>query len=51
MSDDLWKLENSEGEAVPDDFLEAMILQTSYLEDEIKDWLLQYNASQNEMQP
>ena len=51
MSDDLWKLENSEGEAVPDEFLEAMILQTSYLEDEIKDWLLQYNASQNEMQP
>lgn len=50
MSDDLWNLENSEGEPVPDDFLDAMILQTSYLEDEIEDWLHQYNTSQNEVQ-
>ena len=48
MSDDLWNLENSEGEAVPDDFLDAMIMQTSYLEDEIEDWLLQYNTSHQE---
>jgi len=48
MSDDLWNLENSEGEPVPDDFLEAMILQTSYLEDEIEDWLIQYNTSHQE---
>lgn len=51
MSDDLWALENSEGQAVPDDFLDAMILQTSYLEDEIEDWLHQYNPSQNEAHP
>lgn len=48
MSDDLWNLENSEGEAIPDDFLDAMIMQTSYLEDEIEDWLLQYNTSHQE---
>lgn len=45
MSDDLWDLENSERKDVPDDFLDAMILQTSYLEDEIEDWLHQYNTS------
>ncbi|WP_312075425.1 hypothetical protein [Chryseobacterium sp.] len=48
MSDDLWNLENSEGEPVPDDFLDAMILQTSYLEDEIEDWLIQYKTSHQE---
>ena len=41
MSDELWNLENSEGEPVPDDFINAIKLQTSYLEEEIQDWLLE----------
>ena len=49
MSDDLWDLENSERKDVPDDFLDAMILQTSYLEDEIEDWLHQYNNSDKDL--
>lgn len=40
MTDELWNLENSEGESVPDDFLNAIKLQASYLEEEIEDWLL-----------
>lgn len=40
MSDDLWELENSREENVPDDFIDAIKLQASYLEDEIEDWLL-----------
>ena len=40
MSDELWTLENADGEPIPDDFLNAIKLQTSYLEDEIEDWLL-----------
>ena len=43
MSDELWNLENSKGVPVPDDFINAMLLQTSYLEDEIEDWLIQFN--------
>lgn len=43
MSDELWNLENSKGEPVPDDFINAMLLQTSYLEDEIEDWLIRFN--------
>ncbi|WP_294279326.1 hypothetical protein [uncultured Chryseobacterium sp.] len=43
MSNELWNLENSAGEPVPDDFINAMILQTSYLEDEIEDWLIRFN--------
>ena len=43
MSNELWNLENSKGEPVPDDFINAMLLQTSYLEDEIEDWLIQFN--------
>ena len=49
MSDDLWDLENSERKDIPDDFLDAMILQTSYLEDEIEDWLHQYNTSDKDL--
>lgn len=41
MSEELWDLENSEGESIPDDFINAIKLQTSYLEDEIEDWLLE----------
>jgi uncharacterized protein YdcH (DUF465 family) len=43
MSNELWNLENSKDEPVPDDFINAMILQASYLEDEIEDWLIQFN--------
>ena len=42
MSDELWDLENSEStESTPDDFINAIKLQTSYLEDEIQDWLIE----------
>ncbi len=40
MSDELWNLENSDISNIPDDFLNAVKLQTEYLEDEIGDWLL-----------
>ena len=40
MSEELWNLENSEEISVTDDFLNSIQLQTSYLEDEIHDWLL-----------
>ena len=49
MSDELWNLENSKGEPVPDDFINAMVLQTSYLEDEIEDWLLQFNQKKTDI--
>lgn len=39
MSEQLWNIENLEGDSIPDDFLNAIKLQTSYLEDEIQDWL------------
>ncbi len=39
MSEELWNLENAEGEGLPDDFINSIILQTSYLEEEIEDWL------------
>ncbi|MDO5616730.1 MAG: hypothetical protein Q4G16_11100 [Cruoricaptor ignavus] len=40
MSEELWNLETAEGPPIPDDFINAIKLQTSYLEDEIEDWLL-----------
>jgi len=49
MSEELWNLENSNNEPVPDDFINAMILQTSYLEDEIEDWLVQFNDKKTEI--
>lgn len=39
MSDELWNLENSDITNIPDDFIDAVKLQTEYLEDEIGDWL------------
>jgi uncharacterized protein YdcH (DUF465 family) len=48
MSDELWNLENKEGEAIPDDFINAMVMQTSYLEKEIEDWLIQFNQNKSE---
>lgn len=44
MSDELWNLETSEGASIPDDFINAVKLQTSYLEDEIEDWLLEESS-------
>ncbi|WBV55831.1 hypothetical protein PFY10_16540 [Chryseobacterium daecheongense] len=49
MSDELWSLENSKGEQVPDDFINAMMLQASYLEDEIQDWLIQFNEKKDDI--
>ncbi|AYO58325.1 hypothetical protein CO230_09470 [Chryseobacterium sp. 6424] len=40
MSDELWNLENSETTNIPDDFINAIILQTQCLEEEINSWLL-----------
>jgi len=46
MSDELWDLESSEStESIPDDFINAIKLQTSYLEDEIQDWLIENNQT------
>lgn len=42
MEDELWDLEtNNTEESIPDDFINAIKLQSSYLEDEIQDWLIQ----------
>ncbi|WP_312902492.1 hypothetical protein [Chryseobacterium taichungense] len=49
MSEELWNLENSNNEPVPDDFINAMILQASYLENEIEDWLVQFNDKNPEI--
>lgn len=43
MSEELHKLETSDSVEVPDDFLNAIKLQTEYLRDEIDDWLLEDN--------
>ncbi len=39
MSDELWTLENSEDISVSDDFLDAVNVQTNFLEEEIEGWL------------
>jgi len=43
MSDELWNLENGDAGNIPDDFINAIKLQTSFLEDEIEDWLIEEN--------
>lgn len=40
MSDELWDLENSDNSNIPDDFMDAVKVQTEFLEVEIGDWLL-----------
>ncbi|MGZ5273052.1 MAG: hypothetical protein ACXWCA_01905 [Kaistella sp.] len=45
MTDELWNLENTDVSNIPDDFLDAITLQTEYLEDEIDDWLLEDNTT------
>ncbi|WP_226063071.1 hypothetical protein [Kaistella polysaccharea] len=41
MSQELWNLEHTDTSNIPDDFLDAIKLQTEYLEEEIDDWLLE----------
>ena len=42
MSDELWDMESNETEeSIPDDFINAIKLQTSFLENEIEDWLIE----------
>lgn len=45
MSDELWNLENTNTDSIPDDFLNAIELQTNYLEDEIENWLSHYKEN------
>ena len=49
MSNELWNLETTEGNSVTDDFINAMVMQTSYLEEEIEDWLIQFNENKTEI--
>jgi len=49
MTDELWNLENSTNDPVPDDFINAIMLQSSYLEDEIEDWLLKFNNQKTDI--
>ena len=49
MSNELWNIENKEGEPIPDDFINAMVMQTSYLEEEIEDWLVKFNQNKSEI--
>ena len=46
MSDELWSLENCDGPNLPDDFVNAIEVQTQYLEEEIGDWLTTGNSAQ-----
>lgn len=39
MSDELWNLETSDEEGLPDDFINSIKIQTNFLEEEIEDWL------------
>ena len=39
LSDNLWNLEQAEGESITDDFLNYIKVQTSYLENELEDFL------------
>lgn len=50
MSAELWNLENSNGDPVPDDFINAMVMQATYLEEEIEDWLIQFNKKNADIQ-
>lgn len=40
ISEELWHLQTCETTNVPDDFLDAVTVQTQYLEDEIGTWLI-----------
>ncbi len=46
MSDELWDLECSSEISVTDDFLNSVVQQTNYLEDEIQDWLIDESSEE-----
>lgn len=46
MSDELYNLETSDASGIPDDFINAVKLQTEYLRDEIDDWLLEDESAE-----
>ncbi|WP_312323093.1 hypothetical protein [Soonwooa sp.] len=48
MSDELWEIENDEKNSVPDDFINAIQLQTEYLEEEINNWLTNITPRDND---
>lgn len=41
MTEELWNIQNTDNSNVPEDFIDAIILQTTFLEDEIDHWLLE----------
>ena len=47
MSDDLWQIESSDDPAIPDDYLDSIRIQQSFLEDEVQNWL---NSESNYLQ-
>lgn len=47
LSENLWNLEQSEGESLTDDFLNYIKVQTSYLENELQDILLPQHSADN----
>lgn len=49
ISEDLIQLETKEGESVPDDFMDAIITQASILEEEIEDWLVEFNKKKRNL--
>lgn len=49
ISKDLQFFENNDKDSVPDDFMNAIIVQTSYLEDEIEDWLVKFKNTKKEI--
>ncbi len=51
ISKDLSFFENKDGNSLCDDFFNAMLTQTSYLEKEIDDWLAKYNQKSNTIEP
>ncbi|MFN3020990.1 hypothetical protein ACK1KB_08385 [Chryseobacterium sp. TY3] len=48
MSDELWEIENDQNNSVPDDFINAIQLQTEYLEEEINNWLTNITPRDND---
>ena len=44
MSEEIWDLECGDSKGVADDFIDAVKLQASYLEEEIEDWLIDDNV-------
>lgn len=47
LSENLWNLEQSEGESLTDDFLNYIKVQTSFLENELQDILLPQHSADN----